>query len=303
MLASGILDLTKKEESRHTQTIQAINSNGDTLEKKHQEIASLISSNQETQSKEFNKAITAITDTQEKQTQILSSIEKENGANAQTILDTLKTTNETAQKTESNLIAQINASTQSLEKLVKLSDQNRSQALSELASSVEDIVNQSSNDSKKLSTELTALAKHVSSMKNDLSTSQTAIEELNHLVPGWRKTGEQQFAALQESANRLNEKTQQNMNLIETKIANLNKALDESAETLMKALYVSTQGLEETKVELKSEMAVQCLRNPSKLGSLDAIYERNQFVFGRVARRHRPFSLLHNHIGAGKRKS
>ncbi|RJP20327.1 MAG: hypothetical protein C4527_25210 [Candidatus Omnitrophota bacterium] len=287
VLAKGILDLTTNEEQRYQQMLKAINDNGALIESNRTElasavsreikesekqIASLVTQAQHETTEEVNKAIAAAVEKQEVQNQAitnaLSGIDEKAAETGREILTTVKTFDQNLTNVNSNLFSQIEHSVNSLQELIQLSNQSRSEELTQMAAKVDGIVNGVQTESNQLSSELNTLANQINTMQNEISASQTAVQELNNLVPGWRKTSEEQLAAIKVTADSLDRRIEENLSALHNKIVDLGVAVDNTANSLMKSLHTATEGLEDTKIELKSNLAKSKEDTTTELQSL-----------------------------------
>ncbi len=287
VLAKGILDLNQSEEQRYNQMLKAINNNGSIIEKNRTEIASTISKEMKDNEKQIASLLTRNkTETTNKVTQVINSaVEKQKEHNQaltdkiavleqntnqikKDMISAVKNVDKSLETVNTNIVSQITQSAKSMEDLIKLSNKGRSEQLSELASTVDSLINGVQDESKKLTTELNTLAHRVQTLQKDINTSQASMRELTNLVPDWCKSSETQLASLKETADTLDQRVEKNIGALQLKIKDLNKAVDETAQTLMKSLYLATEGLEDTKIEIKSNLTKSKQETSAELNSL-----------------------------------
>lgn len=123
------------------------------------------------------------------------------------------------------------------------------------AKSLEDLVkNTNENNVQLLYKELSALAEKVTSLNTEFSNSQTALRELNASVPEWQKSSQEQLAQLTESNQSVTQDLQSQMGELQTKFNEMDQQITSANESLMRALYVTSEGMEGAKIEIKSEL-------------------------------------------------
>ncbi len=213
VLAKGILDLTQKEDDHYAAAMGVLNENKTLL-------GNAVESSQSAQ----NAMLGAV-----------QSLDK----------------NLTAANTE--LREHLDATAGALQDLVKQSDLNSAARLNDLAASLSTNANQMQTETQQFSAELTALARQVSDLQSEVSSSRDAMQAMNASLPGWQETSDQKITALQSSAQATQDNLRKDLDALQQKINEIGQRLDSTAESMMKALYLTSEGLEGARVELKSE--------------------------------------------------
>ncbi|MEW6234630.1 MAG: hypothetical protein AB1656_04525 [Candidatus Omnitrophota bacterium] len=131
------------------------------------------------------------------------------------------------------ILSKIETSTISLKDLVELSNKNQTDNLAALAS----------------------LANLVKDSQHNIASAQTSLDQLNNLMPGWRKTNEEQLAALGDKTGVLEQGVKETLAALQDKFADLKQTVGAANESMMKTLFLTSEGVEGTKSELKSDVA------------------------------------------------
>ncbi len=250
VLAQGILDLTDKEKERFDQVISTVNGNKSLLENQSSEIASAVKT-----TKDLSDAITGHQEkTAQELTKIISSVDK-TGKTTSSLASSLSNLNQNVDEVKTSILSKIEASSNTIKDLIELAGSNQTEKLADLASTLNTYHTSVKNDAGKLSSELTSLNKDVNAFKSDVTTTKTSVQNLNELLPQWRKSNEEQLQVIEKSANTLEKHVNKSLNSLQTQFGDFARKIDSTNSSLMKALYVTSEGLEGTKVELKSEVA------------------------------------------------
>lgn len=213
VLAKGILDLTQKEDDHFAAAMGLLNEN-----KTH--LAGALEAQQTTQSS------------------ILSAIQNldQHLASAHTALQ-----------------ERIDATAGSLQELVQQSDQNTLTQLNELASSLSENAKQILTETQQFSSELTALARQVTDLESNVHSSQQILKTMNENLPAWQDASAQQITAAQTAALTTQDNLRKDLENLQQKINEISLRLDSTADSMMKALYLTSEGLEGARIELKTE--------------------------------------------------
>ncbi len=269
VLAKGILDLTNNEEQRYNQILKAINNNGALLEKNRTETASLISRELKESEKEIASLLSQNqTETTKEVKNLLAGIEEKTAQTGREILTVMKSVDQNLDEMGNQLITQLDTSTKTLQDLIEQSNKNESEQLAKMAAVVDSLMKGVETESSKLTTELNTLANRVSTLQTEVNQSQKTVKELNNLVPGWRKTSEVEFAKLDQKTGQIEARIDENLSALQQKIIDLGVAVDNTANNMMKSLYLATEGLEDTKIELKSNLTKSKEETTAELQSL-----------------------------------
>ncbi len=215
VLAKGLLDLTENGEKRHDALTSAIQTSQKQLE-------------------------SAFTQSQEKQIEtvsnILTAMGEAQSSNSQQVIQSIKDTK------------------QSLQGIVQNGLQNQNDKLSALANSIEQIPANEKEKSKIIHAQLTALSNRIQEFRNELSDSQESINKLNNALPQWKDSTKENYTELKKTLASYEDKFVNQMKTVQEKIVHIQHNMEQSTENLLKTLYLTSEGLEGTKFELKSEV-------------------------------------------------
>ncbi len=254
VLAKGILDLTQKSSERYSQTLEAVNEANKTIkqlpnslknlnQQSFTEIASLI---QQSDSKlESNQAVLV---------EAIDGVGLKTQKTGDAVLAAVLDVDNNLQDTRSGLLARIEAKAQSLEDLVKVNDTNQADRLSLLASTMSNLSGTQKTGSRQFSTELTALAENVGVLREEIAASHETIRSLGDNIPGWQTASVEKMSALNDTTLAVNESVQNQMTVMQEKLSGLTQVVDNTTASLMKALYQTSEGMEGTRLELKSDL-------------------------------------------------
>jgi hypothetical protein len=242
ILAKGLLDIKETDQGYHTETLQAI-------EKTGSEVAQVASSNQDI-------------------VRVVQTLGRTSRISGEAILTAVQNLDSNIVDANTGLLARIDQNNQTLEDLVKLSNNNTKTQLAELASSVNTIANGSQNDSQKISDELSLLADKISNLGKDIDSSNKAVSELCVSVPQLQKDNQQQMYTITESTKTTQKDIQSNIADLQTKVNQMNASIDSTSESMMRALYITSEGMEGTKVEIKSQLENSKKQTTVEIGKL-----------------------------------
>ncbi|MFB3785130.1 MAG: hypothetical protein ACE15F_02045 [bacterium] len=213
VLAKGILDLTQKEDDHYAAAMGILNDNKTLLGN-------------------------AVESSQSAQNAVLAAV--------QGLDKNLTAANQ-------DLREHLDSATGALQELVKQADQNSAARLNDLAASLSANAGQMLTETQQFSAELTALARQVSDLQSEVGSSREAMQAMNTSLPGWQEASDQKITALQSSAQASQDTLRKDLEALQQKINEIGQRLDSTAESMMKALYLTSEGLEGARVELKSE--------------------------------------------------
>lgn len=269
VLAKGLLNLTEKSDGYHTELMSSL-TDGKTqlakqMEEANQQSVTSLSNILNSLQKDVTQNVTSI---QDQVTQLTTKVDTGNQQitqNIQTMGQTARESSEAvlaaAKNMENNLtemntglITRMDSQTKSMEDLIKLSNSTAADKLSELAASMNAITSGSSNDSQKISADLAALAQQVTVLRNEIGASQGDVRALSASIPEWQKNSQQQLQTINDSAKSIGTNMQSHVDGLLSKIHDMNQQIDKTSESLMRALYITSEGMEGAKVELKSEL-------------------------------------------------
>jgi len=140
-------------------------------------------------------------------------------------------------ESQSAILSKIETSSSSLKDLVELSNKNQNDNLAALASLANQIKDSQQN------------------IANVQSSAAIQIDQLTNLMPGWRKTNEEQLAALGDKTGVLEQGVKETLAALQDKFADLKQTVGAANESMMKTLFLTSEGVAGTKSELKSDVA------------------------------------------------
>lgn len=243
--------LKKDIEASKQAVIETISSSQNDLSKS---LASQWNRAQDVQSQTLQTALTDIKTTQTDSTgQILGAVH-EVGSDV---------------KNAKNAIGEsINTSLESLQDLVKNGNLNQREQFDQLLTNLGGINEQTSGTSETIGNQLQGLADQVAVLHQNLKSSQGSLDEIQAFMPEIRKTYEAQLAEWRKQSD-------QSVSSLTTKITELHSQIDDmsnglktASETMMNALYVNSQGLEGTRVDLKSDLVLSREETSAQLQDL-----------------------------------
>ncbi len=246
ILAKGLLDIKQTDEGYHSETLQAIAKNGS----------------------EVAQAVSNIESTNQDIVRVVQTLGRTSRISGEAILTAVQNLDSNMVEANTGLLAQIDQKNQTLKDLIKLSNNNTNTQLSELASSVNTIENRNQNDSQKISAELTLMAQKISNLGKDIDSSNKAVSELCASVPQLQKDNQQQMCTLTESTQTIQKDIQSNLGDLQAKVNQMNASIDSTSESMMRALYITSEGMEGTKVEIKSQLENSKKQTSVEIGKL-----------------------------------
>ena len=237
VLAKGLLELTNKEETRHGETIAALQNNQNVIANNRKELETSILNNQSKQTEVISNLVNA-----------LDSRSQESG---QAILASLQQVGSAQQ----NVMQKIDESSKALQDLVQLSQQSNTQQLNELASHVNAMSEKEDPATKQIQAELTALAGRIDEFQTQLYASQESLQRINQTLPQWSATSQESLQNLNQNAQQLSQSLEDNLTRLQQRLTEISGSIEQSSETLMRTLYATTEGFEGSQIELKSDVS------------------------------------------------
>ncbi len=262
ILAKGLLDLNQKQEENQSATLAAIEQNGKVvtdqfreLEKtSHNEIATLLQTQQESIQNGLTQ-LTALVEAGNREiAQNADTIQRANRTSSEAVLAAVTNLDNNLAEMNSGIRAHIDTNARSLEDLVKQSNETNGKQLAELASNMTSVATGANEGSMKLSAEMTALAQRISMMKNEIATSQSTVRELSASIPEWQKANQEQLKTLSDASSSITQQMKTQVAEIQDKIKEMGQRIDSTSESLLRALYMTSEGMEGTKIEIKSQL-------------------------------------------------
>lgn len=215
VLAKGLLDLTEKEVNRHDQ-LQTV------IKTSQKELAAVFSDQQASQIKTISNIVSALGETQKSNNQ--------------------------------SVIAAIEDSKQSLESLVSSGISQQDARLNTLATAIDQLPTDDGEKSKIIHAQLTAMSNRIQEFQEQLVDSKSSIDELNQALPQWKNEAANDYKVLNTKVSDFEGKLVKHLQMVQEQVAAVQHNMDQSSENLLKTLYLTSEGLEGTKYELKSEV-------------------------------------------------
>lgn len=225
--------LTKKFDSSSSVFAQALIDISDKQEKRHTDLQSVI----QLSHKELEAALSH---QQQKQTDTISTV--------------LSAYNESQSTTSQTVLTAIQDTKTALEAFVQTGMQNQNQQLSEIASAVNRIPVDDGEKTKMIHAQLTAMSERIQEFQQQLVDSKASIDELNHSIPNLQTSVSQEMSGLSARISEYETQLIQHLQMVQEQVSTVQQNMDHSSENLLKTLYMTTEGLEGTKYELKSEV-------------------------------------------------
>ncbi|MGC9327242.1 MAG: hypothetical protein ACP5I1_06390, partial [Candidatus Hinthialibacter sp.] len=285
VLAKGLLDLTEKQEIRHQKTLEAINQNdanlslamNDLKNSALNKIHTTLSSQQELIHNEISQLAEKVEENNHGISQTVQTISRSTLSAHDAVLAAVQNVNNNLAEVNTGLLAHMDANAQSLQDLIHLSNQQRSQELVDLADQFNLAAESTNEGAQILSERLAVLAQRVTTLSDEMLDSHHAVQELSAQVPEWEKANQKTILQISETAQSIQKSLSDQVSSIQVKMSEMDDQLNSTSETLMRALYLTSEGMEGTKVEIKSHLEnskqettaeirnlVQCLSNVSR---------------------------------------
>lgn len=254
-IAKGLVDLIQEEEKRFSQTVDALTTNKNSIEQAKNEIATALVQSTTNAKEELASLITKNQEKQTKELTQLASLVQQNSETNTDLKETLNTTLQSLDETKEGILTKIESSSRSVQDLIELSNKSRSETFAELASTISTYSDTYEDDTQKLSKNVTALSQQVSTLKDDFISTQSNINELAKTLPTWKEDSEKQILALKNTSQSLQSALNSQVSALQNNINDMNKMVDKTTNSLLKSFYSTAEGIEGTKLELKTDMA------------------------------------------------
>ncbi|MBN2329644.1 MAG: hypothetical protein JXR73_21060 [Candidatus Omnitrophica bacterium] len=262
VLAKGLLDLTEKQESRHQKTMEAIDQNdanlslamNDLKSTALDEIRTSLKSQQESIQNDITQLTAKVEAGNQDISQAVQTISRSTRSSNDAVLAAVQNMKNNLAEMNTGLLAHMDANAQSLQDLINLSNQQRSQELVDLAAQFNLAAEGSNEGAKILSEQLAVLAQRVTTLSDEMVESQNAVQELSVQVPDWKNASQKQILQISETAQSIQKSLSDQVDGLQNKMSEMDKRLNSTSETLMRALYLTSEGMEGTKVEIKSHL-------------------------------------------------
>ncbi len=265
VLAKGILELTNQEEQHFQKSLSEmskfsslIKGNRDVisqsvkkvLENNQSQIKSLLDDKLQNTEKELVNQFANLQNTQLEQSKSLyDALQSSYQKNSNAMTSTLETIDTNVKETKSVVNTGLVQTTKSLDELA-----NRYEGeFQTLAARMESLSNHLDQDTKQLTAELNNLNNRVQTVRSELGVTQSNIDKL---APSLNQASQKQLKLLGQTSDQVNKVLKENIQGIQEKITKLSEVVDDTTQNLMKAMNVTKNGLEDSTVELKSELVM-----------------------------------------------
>lgn len=262
ILAKGLLDLNQKQEENQSATLTAIEQNGKVVtdrfsefeKSSHSEIAALLQTQQESILNGLTQLTACVEAGNREIAQTADTIQRASRTSSEAVLAAISNLENNLTEMNSGIRAHIDSNARSLEDLVKQSNETNEKQLAELASNMSSVTTGANEGSMKLSAEMTALAQRISMMKNEIATSQSTVRELSASIPEWQKASQEQLKTLSDASASITLQMKTQVSEVQDKIKEMGQRIDKTSESMLRALYMTSEGMEGTKIEIKSQL-------------------------------------------------
>ncbi|MDP8242988.1 MAG: hypothetical protein P9L94_02820 [Candidatus Hinthialibacter antarcticus] len=284
ILAQGILEITDNTNQGFKNTKEALTAYQSSMNESQQSTATALKQDIEaarqavieelsSSQQKISKSLVAQWDkTQTVQSQALetalgnlqSSQDKSTGK----ILAAVDTVGSEVKGAKSAINESLNSSMKSLQDLVKNGNINQREQFTQLLASLGGINEQTVGTNETIGNQLQGLAEQVSVLHQNMKTTQGSLDQVQAFMPEIRKTYETQWAEWVKYSDENVGQLASNISEIHGRINEMNKGLEAASDSMMNALYVNSQGLEGTRVDLKSDLVISHEETSAQLQDL-----------------------------------
>lgn len=253
ILAGGILEI-KQSQSQMTNDILTANTLTEQLNELKNSIQTFVAEKQGALQDNLVQLAAKVEEGNLNTYRTVESVAQANRSSQEAILAAIQGVDSNLAEVNSSLLAHMDTNVKSLEDLVRTNQETNAKQLSDLAANVTSISSGANENSQQINSELSSLAEKVTSLSDEFTASQDSMRTLSESLPQWQKSGQELINQWMESAKTSNQDLQTQVGEIQTKFQEMSQRLDSANESLMRALYVTSEGMEGTKVEIKSEL-------------------------------------------------
>lgn len=284
VLAKGILEITETTNKGFEKTDKSLAAYKESLnqgqqssaaalkkdiEASRQAIIEKISSSQQDLSKSLASQWNQAQDVQSQAFQTaLNNIKTAQTDSTGKILGAVHQVGSEVKNTKSAIGESINSSMKSLQELVKNGNINQREQFDQLLTSLGGINEQTSGTSETIGNQLQGLADQVAVLHQNLKSSQGSLDEIQAFMPEIRKTYEAQLAEWRKQSDQSVSSLTTKISELHSQIDDMSEGLNTASETMMNALYINSQGLEGTRVDLKSDLVLSREETTAQLQDL-----------------------------------
>lgn len=162
----------------------------------------------------------------------------------------------------------LNSSMKSLQDLVKNGNINQREQFNQLLATVGGLNEQTAGTNETVGNQLQGLADQVAVLHQTMQDTQGSLDQVQAFMPEIRRTYEAQWSEWVKYSDENVGKLTTKISDIHGRINEMNKGLEANSETMMNALYVNSQGLEGTRVDLKSDLVMSRQETSAQLQDL-----------------------------------
>ncbi len=184
------------------------------------------------------------------------------------ILAAVDTVGSDVKSTKNVLTENLNSSMKSLQDLVKNGNINQREQFDQLLANIGGINEQTAGTNETIGNQLQGLADQVAVLHQNIKSTQGSLEEVQGFMPEIRKTYETQWAEWVKYTDNSVGTLSSTISKIHGRIDEVNQGLKTASESMMNALYANSQGLEGTRVDLKSDLVISREETSAQLQDL-----------------------------------
>lgn len=284
VLAQGILDIGEKADKGFEETQNKLASTATELKKDQAQTANQIktylSEAQDAVVKQFvssqqslQKSLEAtFSESQSQQSESLQTaiahLQKSDANRSGEILSAVKTVSDDVQSARSSLNDTLNSSLKSLTELVNNVNINQREEFKQLAAGLGGLSEQTDGKTSTLENQLQGLATQAASLFDTMKTLQGGMDEIQAVVPQIRGAYEAQWTKWSKQSEQTIQTLTDQLTAVSGKLNELDNNLDSTAESVMNAVFLGQEGLEGTRIELKSDLVTTREQTAAKLNDL-----------------------------------
>ncbi|MBI1387070.1 MAG: hypothetical protein GC154_01305 [bacterium] len=286
VLAKGLLEMTETTGQRFDATMEKLASYQDSVNQSQQSLAQSIKTDlsdsqnavlQKIASENKNLAAQLAQHIDQNQSQqseslqsALAKLDTNQSKYSKEILTSVKEVGNNVTQTRSVLSDAVTSSMKSLQELVSSDSATSREEFKQLAGALNGFQSQEQGGSETILSQLKGMATQIDSLHQNVSAARGSMEDIQNTMPQFREAYDAQWKQMQTRTDEMTAQLTQQISQLQKSLALINQSLKEASESVLNAVYVNTQGLEGTRAEIKSDLALSHDETSEQLQNLTA---------------------------------
>lgn len=277
ILAKGIVDLTEQERTHHTNLLEQVIGFEGIIDEKQKEINAVLVAHQEIGQQQLqtlfddytsglaeqnNSIVSALTQVQSGQIHLQDEVSA-----------AVRGMDGRLEETRQSIVRAVNVSKESLAELIQLADQSQQGRLAELASEFAGLADDESSESLAMKSDIQRLAVQIDNLKKNVESAESAAHELKSMIPSMRDENDALLEATSEAlqarmSDLVREQFALQVNALNERIEGLYASLDQTSQSLLKAMFMTNENMDDIRIEVKSGLTMGRQETADQLHSL-----------------------------------